>query len=195
MHKISQFLLILSLAACNSSDENSAKEVALPPSKHSDTFNHSVQVAMQNYYHLTEAFVNWDSVSLTSVASELTISLNNLALSELKGDSSVFASYIVAAHTDLNAIRNNDLSIATKRLALNALTDHLYGFLKTAQYDRQKLYLQKCPMAFNDEEPGVWLSEADSIRNPYLGLHHPRYGKGMLECGETKDVVNFTGVK
>jgi len=50
-------------------------------------------------------------------------------------------------------------------------------------------------MAFNDSEAGVWVSKEEAIRNPYLGLHHPYYKSGMVECGETKDVVNFTGVK
>jgi hypothetical protein len=50
-------------------------------------------------------------------------------------------------------------------------------------------------MAFNDTEPGDWLSETDSIRNPYLGLHHPKYGKAMIDCGQTKSTIDFTKKK
>jgi hypothetical protein len=49
-------------------------------------------------------------------------------------------------------------------------------------------------MAFNDAEPGVWLSSSDSVRNPYLGLHHPKYKSEMVECGGPKDTLNFTGL-
>ena len=47
-------------------------------------------------------------------------------------------------------------------------------------------------MAFNDTEPGLWLSKTEAIRNPYLGLHHPKYGKAMLVCGEVKDEIQFS---
>ena len=84
-----------------------------------------------------------------------------------------------------------DLSV--KRESLHALTQHLYDFLRAVRYDAKPLYLQKCPMAFNDTGEGVWLTDRgkDSIRNPYLGLHHPRYGKGMLECGENESTIDF----
>ena len=48
-------------------------------------------------------------------------------------------------------------------------------------------------MAFNDNEEGLWLSKTSKIRNPYLGLHHPKYKGGMISCGETKDTLNFQG--
>jgi hypothetical protein len=44
-------------------------------------------------------------------------------------------------------------------------------------------------MAFNDIDSGYWLSKSNSIRNPYMGLHHPRYHSGMLNCGETLDSI------
>jgi hypothetical protein len=46
-------------------------------------------------------------------------------------------------------------------------------------------------MAFNDNEAAIWLSKTPQIRNPYLGLHHPRYKSGMIDCGETKDSLRF----
>jgi hypothetical protein len=46
-------------------------------------------------------------------------------------------------------------------------------------------------MAFNDTETAQWLSKTEDIRNPYLGLHHPKYKSGMLECGEVKDSIDY----
>jgi hypothetical protein len=46
-------------------------------------------------------------------------------------------------------------------------------------------------MPFNDTGRAVWLSKSDTLRNPYLGLHHPRYGSGMLECGTQEATIDF----
>jgi hypothetical protein len=153
---------------------------------------------MDAYYNLTEAFVNWDSVKASSLAATLNIKLDSLSLDELKkggaADASKAETAIANAKKDLSGMAAAK-DITTKRHAFNSLSDNLFQFLNTVKYDRQKLYLQECPMAFNEEEPGHWLSSSEAIRNPYLGLHHPRYKGGMIECGETKEVVNYTGTK
>ena len=199
MRKISVllFLSAIGFPACNNPEQKTAPETTAPAeSKHSAAFNQSVHSALDTYYKLTEAFVNWDSVSVVSLANELNTRLDSLPAEEIKEDTAAAKAknYLAGAKKDLSGITaQNDLT--SKRHALNALTDNLFQFLSTAKYDREKLYLQECPMAFNDVESGLWISPADSIRNPYLGLHHPRYGKGMLECGDNKEVLNFTGTK
>jgi hypothetical protein len=205
LHKFSNmqkfFILLLAPAffiACNNSGSNKvgADSAAINPGRHSAAFNQSIQSAMDSYYNLTEAFVNWDSVKASSLAATLNARLDSLPLSELKNNTSAAKadSLIGNAKKDVaGLIAASD--ITTKRHALNALSDHLFDFLNTVQYDRQKLYLQECPMAFNDTEPGHWLSSQDSIRNPYLGLHHPYYKSAMIECGSNKAVVNFTEAK
>ena len=187
--------LVLAFISCNNDKKQAVKETA-GPSRHSPEFNRSISSLMDSYYQLTEAFVNWDSSSAASLAKLVKDRLDSLPLEELKKDSSSEATITIldGAKNDLEAISAMK-DITTKRHALNALSDKLFLLLNTVRYDRQKLYLHECPMAFNDEDPGHWLSPADSIRNPYLGLHHPRYKGGMIECGETKEVINFTGRK
>lgn len=174
------------------------KQSSITVSRHSTEFNSSIEKAMNAYYELTEAFVIWDSTAVPSLAGKLKAGLDSIKFSELKKDTSTIS------ETAMNFIANAKQDVASfaavndftaKKHSLNSLTDNLFQFLRVVKYDREKLYLQQCPMAFNDEEPGVWLSKKDSIRNPYLGLHHPRYGKAMIECGETKEVVNFTAAK
>ena len=50
-------------------------------------------------------------------------------------------------------------------------------------------------MALNNYEMSAfWLSkegEDENRRNPYLGLKGPKYGKGMLKCGDTRDSINY----
>ena len=69
------------------------------------------------------------------------------------------------------------------------ISEGLYNLVRTVKYDRQKLYHQHCPMAFNDEEEAWWISNSNKIENPYMGKNHPTYHAGMLGCGEVKDSI------
>ena len=181
----------------NSPDEG-PKQKAIAESKHSKTFNDSITSMMNDYYQLTDAFVNWDSLKTRTIAQTLNSKLNSIKLDELKKDSSgieeTAASILSDAKTDVDSIQGND-NITAQRRGLNMLSQNIYDFLRTVKYDYSKLYFQQCPMAFNEDEPGVWLSKTDSIRNPYLGIHHPHYHGAMVSCGETKDTLNFMHTK
>lgn len=164
-------------------------------SKHSDGFNSAVQSAMDSYHSLTEAFVNWDSTAVVSRSNELQVKLNDIKLGEFQPQIKATASNALnLAKKDLETMKGEKY-IVQERHSLNALTHNLYHFLSTVRYDVKKVYLQECPMAFNDSIAGNWLSEVDSIRNPYMGLHHPHYGKAMIACGSTKSTLNFVSKK
>lgn len=176
--------------------EEAAKQQALSVSKHTSTFNASIEAFLRDYDKLTEQFVNWDSTAATTTAQTLSKELDNINLDELKKDSAVIretaAMFVSNAKGDLGTIIT-EKNIRPQREAFNSLTDNFYQFLNTIKYDRQKLFLQQCDMAFDDTKPGLWLSPKEEIRNPYMGLHHPTYGKGMISCGETKIKMNNTG--
>ena len=178
----------------SSPTENADKQQPLAVSQHSDSFNQSVDRLINTYYSMTNDFVNWDSTDVVAKATELKTDLDSLKLNELK-DTTIYETakvFVDNAHRDIEKIETA-ADLENKRRSLNSLTENLFNFLRVVQYDRAKLYLQECPMAFNDEEPGMWLSKSPEIVNPYLGTHHPRYGKGMLHCGETKETLNYTG--
>lgn len=167
----------------------------LAVSKHSDSFNTYVNKVLNDYYALSEAFVNWDTSSVTAHANALQSSLNEVNFNELKKDTPIYqtaVSFIDGSKEQLATIAKPSVDLNQKRLSFNQLSDNMYNLMRTIRYDRSKVYLQECPMAFNDNEPGIWLSNKADIRNPYLGLHHPKYKKGMLECGETKETLDFT---
>lgn len=187
-------LSVLILTSCNNSKQEK-KEEAKVISKHSNSFNVSVQSAMDSYRALTEAFVNWDSNAVAQRAKELKLKLDSINFFG-------FNPSIITAPVDTLQLAKKDLqsmiadkTITDKRHDLNSLTQHLYSFLDKVQYDEKKIYLNECPMAFNDSIPGDWLSLTDSIRNPYLGLHHPHYGSAMIECGSTKSTIDFVSKK
>lgn len=162
-------------------------------SKYSTDFIRSVDSALEDYYILSESLVRWDSGHVNENATELKKSLKDIEFDELKKDSLIYqtaTSFTQTFDNSLDAfIQKTDMT--EKRQLFNSLSQNLYDLLRTIRYDGGKVYLQECPMAFNDTEPGIWLSKTSSIRNPYLGLHHPKYKSGMLECGETKDSLAF----
>lgn len=171
------------------------KQQPLAVSKHSDSFNVAVNKVLTSYYALTNDFVNWDSAAVTSRAGEVKSNMEAVNFDELKKDSLIHPTaitYVDASKGELETIiQPGDLT--AKRHALNNLSENLYNLLRTIQYDRSKIYLQECPMAFGDDAPGLWLNNTDAVRNPYLGLHHPKYKDAMIECGGAKDTLNFTG--
>lgn len=164
--------------------------VAVP--RYSEKFTNSVNQVLDNYYALSEAFVNWDSAAIKSNSTLLKESTSAVSFNELKDDSILHNTAIIfmdSITVDLKAVEEQS-DITAKRRAFNGLSKHFYNLLRTVQYDGEKVFLQECPMAFNDVETGLWLSNEAAIRNPYLGLHHPKYRSGMLECGETKDSLH-----
>lgn len=174
--------------------DETPKQQPIAVSRHSDSFNVALDKVLLSYYALTNDFVNWDTVSIQTHAGDLKANLQQVNFDELKKDTLIYKTaltYIESSDADLQTVLQ-PADITDKRRAFNNLSDNMYNLLRTIHYDRSKIYLQECPMAFNETEPGVWLSGVDSIRNPYLGLHHPKYKSGMLECGSTKDTLNFT---
>ena len=195
-------LLVLLLAAIavwyfvftrKSSDPAGPKQQPITVSKHSEEFNRSMQKLLDAYYNMTEAFVNWDTININKYSNELKFALDSVKMDEIKKDSTIYETAITFqdnSKAELDGLMK-DPSLDEKRASLNMLSDNLFNFLRTIRYDKGKVYWQECPMAFGDDKPGFWLSGSDAVRNPYLGMHHPKYGKGMLTCGGPKDTLNF----
>lgn len=197
MRTLIVYLLLVVFASCNNTTEvKEPKEVQKnTESKHPSTFNASVQSVMDSYGALAEAFVNWDSTAVDRHSQELKVKLDSVNFYGFNPETiTAHVDTLNLARQDLQAMTTNK-DMTSKRHNLDDLTGHLYSFLQQVKYDEKKIYLQECPMAFNDTIAAVWLSETDSIRNPYLGLHHPKYGKAMLECGATKSKIDFTSKK
>ena len=166
--------------------------------KHTGVFNNSLARVLNAYYKMTEGFVNWDTASINQSASQLIMALDSVKTDELKKDTAKDADKIYLTAADFVSNSKNETnnilqqsSIDKKREILNELTDNLRNLLITVKYDKNKVYYQECPMAFNDEMPGYWLSATSSVRNPYLGNKHPKYQATMLTCGKPKDSINF----
>ena len=177
--------------------DNGPQLQGLTVSKHSSGFNESMSNAMNSYYALTESFVNWDTQKINTSLAELKTSIDSLRIQEMEKDSAIYPTVqgqwesIKAEIIGMQA----DTAIYEKRESLNMLSQQLFDLLRIVKYDGAKVFYQECPMALNNyESSAFWLStEGDNKkrRNPYLGLHDPKYGKAMLTCGATRDSINY----
>ncbi len=185
----------LCITACNENEnDNRASPVA---AKYSPAINGAIDSGLLNYYFLSETLVQWDSTKVDSAATILGESLNQLSqnLDTVTGDTrrtllegNVF--FNQAANAVQKMLADGDLT--AKRHSFHLVSENLFAFLDAIEYDHKPVYLQECTMPFNDTGRGVWISKTEEKRNPYLGLHHPYYKAGMLECGtlEKKIGVN-----
>jgi hypothetical protein len=177
---------------------NEPKPQGLTVSKHSEGFNASVSKALNDYYTLTESFVNWDTVKINTSLAALKVSVDSIPITEMQKDTAIYET----ARTTWESVKADiqgmqlDTSLAERRADLTMLSDNLFTLLRIVKYDLSKVYYHECHMALsNYESSAYWLSASGdnkSRRNPYLGLHDPKYGKSMLTCGMTRDSINFS---
>lgn len=177
--------------------EPGPQPVSMSVSKHSDEFNQSLNNMMTSYYGLTEAYVNWDTAAIVKNSSDLKAAVEILKLDEMKKDSAIYPTVesqwgILKSEID-GMIADEELN--DKKESLNMLSQQLFDLLRIIKYDAAKVFYQECPMALNNyESSAFWLSaeaDDDKRRNPYLGLHDPKYGKAMLICGNTRDSIRI----
>lgn len=178
----------------NSADSGHQAE-ALAVGEHSGAFNASVQQFLNAYYSLTEAFVQWDTAAIQQAGLRLQVSADSIRLSEMEKDSAIYPTALSQWEGIKSEIAGmmGDSSLLDKKASLNMLSQQVFDLLRIVKYNGAKVYFQECPMALNNYEmAGNWLSPVDSIRNPYLGLKDPKYGKEMLSCGSTKVTLDYT---
>ena len=168
-----------------------AKPLAI--SKNSDSFNIPVQNLLKEYNNLHDAFVNWDSARAAIVADSVITAAGKVPLNMIKADSAIVLTaktYIGNIVAESKGIQG-DKNIEEQRRSFNVLSDNLFNFIRTVQYDKSAIYQIKCPMAFNDSEEAYWINETAEIVNPYLGNKHPHYKGGMIHCGDVVDSLKF----
>ncbi|HWB27798.1 MAG TPA: DUF3347 domain-containing protein [Chitinophagaceae bacterium] len=169
------------------------KQQPLAQSKNSDIFNNPFNAMLNAYYGLHDALVNWDTAQATAKASSLQTLLAKVPFDSLKADTIIImAAKSVASNIDADCIGlTGDSSILEKRRSFDELSENLYNLLRTVKYDQQIIYHMRCPMAFGEDKEGFWLTNVDTIINPYLGTKHPKYKAAMINCGNIEDSLDF----
>lgn len=179
---------LIALVSCGGEDKKAGEEQAAAPlaqSKNSDAFNASFGQFLETYYHLKDALVLTNDTLAASYAKRLTGQADSLQLNELKSDSSIVEmarGYVQTVSAEAKGLAG-EKDIEAKRKSFQMISDNMYDLVRTVRYDREIVYHQYCPMAFNDAG-AYWLSKTEDIKNPY-------FGKKMLTCGEVKDSLDF----
>jgi len=180
------------------STDQTPKPQGLTVSKHSESFNVSMNRALNAYYDLTESFVNWDTAKVSSSLVTFKTAVDSIQIPEMQKDSDIYQTAFTTwgdIKADIQGMQM-DTSLYERREDLNGLSDNMFNLLRIVKYDVAKVYYHECPMALNNNESrAFWLSangDQKSRRNPYLGLHDPKFGKSMLTCGSTRDSINFS---
>jgi hypothetical protein len=160
---------------------------------HSELFNNSVDSIVREYLTMKNAFVEADSASVKNATKNFIALLDRFPIDELKKDT---AAIIETVRGNIMDIKSNAASILNQtditemRHDFSMVTEMMYpSFFTAINYEGQRLYVQKCPMAFGDDMSANWISDSRAIVNPYLGKTHPKYKATMLDCGDVVDSV------
>lgn len=169
------------------------KEAPIKSVKHSESFNKSVQIVIDNYISVKDAFVEGDTVAVKTQSRKFIAALDSINVDELKKDS---AAIFETANASIADVKANALSllqqadITEMRRDFNMITEMLYpAFFKNINYEGAKLYVQFSQNAFGEGQGATWLSKSTEIINPYFGKTHPQYKATMINNGEIKDSI------
>ena len=149
------FAMILTLSACSSTEKKSAS-------------NDSAEL-VASYLGVKNALVKTDAKLAGEVASKM---------AEQIGDSQ--EEMMVKLKADALSIANSD-DVAKQRESFNTMSQNMYNYVRQIGGEKQGLYKQYCPMAFNDAG-AFWLSAEKEVNNPY-------FGSKMLHCGVVKEEI------
>ncbi len=161
--------------------------------KHSEKFNKEIDSIVDAYLEIKNAFVDADSTAAKAATRKFVLQLDKLSIDELKKDTTSIYETAKGNLMDVKLNANSILQqtdITEMRKDFSMVTEMMYpSFLTAVKYEGKKLYVAKCPMAFNETTAANWLSNSAEIINPYLGKNHPKYKSGMLNCGEVVDSI------
>ena len=127
-----------------------------------------------------------DAGIVNEAGTQLKTLLASLKLDEVQKNDSLGFSSIYGRPGDVSAeitgmLGEND--IEKKRESFEMISNAFYDMFRVIKPAGVTIYYQYCPRAF-ENKGAYWLSNADSIRNPY-------FGKKMLTCGETKETLKY----
>ena len=180
-----------SIISCNSNTNNatSSKEqqapapVVTPSSKLGADDNTKLVNMLNNYYALKDALVATSGDKATTAAKMMINGLDSFKAGVEKTDAVILPSinnYLDTIKTELGIIAGYDVKkINDIRMHFAKISGPMFTLCKKLELKNSGLYLQHCPMAFDDTGAN-WLSNYSEIKNPY-------YGDKMLECGEIED--------
>lgn len=167
--------IALLMAACGNETQQSEKEqesVAIKKSQESTPVpviiqDEMVNAVYQHYINLSAALTKADVIEAKIAANAIETGSQRLS----GGSKLVSAASKITASTD----------IEEQRAAYETISDEMMRMVKEAGVSQGEVFVQYCPMAF-DDTGASWLSSTKEVRNPYMG-------DKMLACGVNKESI------
>lgn len=147
-----------------------------------DTKNNNQQweTVLKNYFNLKDALVQTDSNLAAENAQNLLVSFKQVDSSALNDkDRKVWATLSTNLIEDAEHITETK-DVGHQRDHFMTLSDNIYKLVKENNIHVSSYY-QFCPMA-NNGKGAYWLSEEETIKNPY-------FGDKMLHCGRIEETI------
>ena len=166
---------ILFMSCQNSSDSSTEISVSNTEKNIKASYNNDI---VGQYLRIKDALILSD-VEKTNIAAN---GLKSLLLNEIVANKNLNLKVGQLEQITQNIIDARDIKI--KRKSFFELSQIIYDALQNSGLSSNissNLYLQYCPMAFNNSG-GIWLSSEHDISNPY-------FGEMMLTCGVVRDTI------
>lgn len=141
-------------------------------------FQLEFQKSFNPYLNMKNAFVESNAKNASDSAKEMMKVLESIGAKDL---GTMERSHFLQIMSMLKAISEN-IDLKNQRKHFVILNENVIVFAQHIENPKSTFYVQKCPMA-NNNNGAVWLSREADIENPY-------YGEEMLTCGSVIDTIN-----
>ncbi|WKN31935.1 efflux RND transporter periplasmic adaptor subunit [Porifericola rhodea] len=150
-------------------------------SQTSETFKNQFQKTINQYLELKDALVSSEKEAANKYAQAMMKSVAEVDMNLLEDEPHIYwmeREEGIKDHVQL-LLQSKNIDMQRKHFKQLSLE-----MIKATQAfgTSEKLYVQYCPMADNDEGAN-WLSVSEEVINPY-------YGDMMLNCGNVKTIIN-----
>lgn len=129
--------------------------------------NDQLNAVYDQYLKLSEALINTDAENAKIAANALEAGARTMDGGNVIADNAAK----ISASSDVEA----------QRAAFENISNDLISKVKQAGLTSGEIYVEHCPMAF-DDKGASWLSSNKDIRNPY-------FGDKMMSCGEVTETI------
>ena len=141
------------------------------------SFQKEFKKVLKGYLEMKDAFVASDAAQVAAFARVTSKSFKAIAMESL---GKMEQSHSKKSIEMLDAIGSDD-DLENQRAHYVMLNENIVPIAMNINGVEELLYVQKCPMA-NNNQGAVWLSTEKDIQNPY-------YGDTMLTCGSVIEEI------
>lgn len=144
-------------------------------------FKKQLNALAAQYILLKDAFVATDPEAAAKAAEAFSKQLHTLDMSLVKGDAHMYwMDQLKGMEGHAGQIKSSG-EVEEQRRQFGFLSDLMIQSVQAFGLEGDDLYVQHCPMAF-DNEGANWLSLEEAIQNPY-------FGDKMMTCGQVKGTL------